>query len=259
MLRMILARAGFLVVGALMLVLAIGFSFNMAWVSPFWPWPDGRLSFLFVGSVLGALGAGSLYVGATREFRAAIGGGITFAIAGAAFCLYLGWFGPATVPGIHPLAFGAMALIGLLVLVTSLNAPAGETRRPPIAVILSCWVFAAALLIAAVMLVLRYPHVFPWPLSPDTSSLYGWMFFALSANHAYVAWRGTRSDAIVSLIAFLVYDLILIGPFVAHFGAVKPEHLPSLVIYVAVLVYSGVLSVVYLLSVMRRHPARAAA
>ena len=259
MLRMVLARAGFFVVGTLMLLLALGFSFNMAWVSPFWPWPDGRLSFLFVGSVLGALGAGSLYVAATREFRAAIGGGITFAVAGVAVCLYLLWFGPSSVAGIYPLAFGAMALIGLLVVVTSLGAASDETRRPPITVIVSCWLFAAALLIAAVMLVLRYPHVFPWPLSPDTSSLYGWMFFALSANYAYVAWHGTRADAAVSLIAFLVYDLILIGPFVAHFGAVKPEHLPSLVIYVAVLVYSAVLSVVYLLGAMGHHPARATA
>jgi hypothetical protein len=101
------------------------------------------------------------------------------------------------------------------------------------------------------MLVLRYPHVFAWPLSPDTSSLYGWMFFALSANYPYVAWRGTRSDAVVSLIAFLVYDLILIGPFIADFATVEAEHLPSLVIYTAVLVYSALLSLVYLLAVAR--------
>jgi hypothetical protein len=64
----------------------------------------------------------------------------------------------------------------------------------------------------------------------------------LSANYDYVAWRGTRSDAVVSLIAFLVYDLILIGRFIAHFATVQAEHLPSLVIYTAVLVYSASLA-----------------
>jgi hypothetical protein len=147
-----------------------------------------------------------------------------------------------------------LAIAGVLVLATSLSSAAGETRRPPRPVIASCWVFAAALFLGGVMLAMRYPYVFPWPLSPDTSSLYGWMFFALSANYAYVAWRGTRSDAVVSLIAFLVYDLILIGPFIAHFGAVQAAHLPSLVIYTAVLIYSSALSLWYLTSTVRRHP-----
>ena len=254
MLRLISVRAGFLIVGALMLVLALGFSFNMPWASPFWPWPDGRLSLLFVGSVLGALGAGSVYVGATLELRAAIGGGITFLISGVTFCLYLLWFAPGAVAGIYPLACGALAVAGVLVVATSLSAAAGETRRPPSPVIASCWVFAAALFLGGVMLVLRYPYVFPWPLSPDTSSLYGWMFFALSANYAFVAWRGMRSDAAVSLIAFLVYDVILIGPFIGHFGAVQAAHLPSHVIYTAVLIYSGALSIGYLVSVARSRP-----
>ena len=46
--------------------------------------------------------------------------------------------------------------------------------------------------------------------------------------------------------SFLVYDLVLIMPFLAHFAVVKPELLPSLLIYTAVLIGSGAMASYYL-------------
>ncbi len=45
---------------------------------------------------------------------------------------------------------------------------------------------------------------------------------------------------------FLAYDLVLIVPFLKHFATVNAAHRPSLVVYTAVLVYSGVLAAYYL-------------
>ena len=42
------------------------------------------------------------------------------------------------------------------------------------------------------------------------------------------------------------YDVVLIGPFLRLLAGIKPEFLISLVIYVAVLVYSGGVAVYYL-------------
>ena len=55
-------------------------------------------------------------------------------------------------------------------------------------------------------------------------------------------WHSARGQ----LLGFLAYDLILIGPFLAHFNTVNPVHRLSLTIYTLVLVYSGALAVYYL-------------
>jgi hypothetical protein len=51
---------------------------------------------------------------------------------------------------------------------------------------------------------------------------------------------------------FLVYDIVLLPPFLAHFAAVTPERTTSLVLYVAVLVYSAALAVWFIVSEARR-------
>jgi hypothetical protein len=243
--RTALARLCFLAMGAAMIALGAGFSFNLPWAASFWPWPEGRLSFLFVGSVLAALGAGSLYVGITREWRAATGGGLTFLVSATGIAVTLLAREPPVAPAFIPVLL-ALAAVALLMLNDSRQRRPLDSRPLPLLVRYSCWLFAAALLAAGAALLLRYPHVFPWPLKPDTSLLYGWIFLGLALNYAYVAARGGWADGKVSLLAFLVYDLVLIGPFVRHFVDVRPEHFLSLVVYTLVLVYSAILAVTFL-------------
>ena len=61
-----------------------------------------------------------------------------------------------------------------------------------------------------------------------------------------MASRGQAANSCGQLLGFLAYDLILIVPFIGHFTTVTSDHLLSLSIYVAVLVYSGALAVYYL-------------
>jgi hypothetical protein len=56
----------------------------------------------------------------------------------------------------------------------------------------------------------------------------------------------------VALLGFLVYDLVLLPPFLLHFAKVAPAHMPSLIVYVAVLIYSLGLSAWFLVSRMTR-------
>lgn len=69
-------RVSFFVVGLLLLVLAAGFIGGVPAVTQLWPWPDGRLSYLFVASILAAFGAGSLLTSWTQDWRSAAGGGV---------------------------------------------------------------------------------------------------------------------------------------------------------------------------------------
>ena len=59
-------------------------------------------------------------------------------------------------------------------------------------------------------------------------------------------FRPKWTNATGQLLAFLAYDLVLIAPFLKHFATVNPAHRPSLVVYTAVLIYSGVLAAYYL-------------
>jgi hypothetical protein len=95
-------------------------------------------------------------------------------------------------------------------------------------------------------LLLRADHIFPWPLKPESSVIFGLLFAGSAAYYAYGLARPMWSNAYGQLAAFLVYDLVLIVPFTRHFGDVQPAHRLSLVIYVAVLVYSGLLATYYL-------------
>ena len=52
--------------------------------------------------------------------------------------------------------------------------------------------------------------------------------------------------ALGQLLSFLAYDLVLIFPFLSLFKTVQPEYLINLIIYVAVLFYSGAIAVYFL-------------
>jgi hypothetical protein len=46
--------------GLVILAIAIGFILQLPVVTSIWPWPDGRLSYLFIGSILAAVSCRSL-------------------------------------------------------------------------------------------------------------------------------------------------------------------------------------------------------
>jgi hypothetical protein len=58
----------------------------------------------------------------------------------------------------------------------------------------------------------------------------------------YPRWH----NALGQLLSFLAYDLVLIGPFLLLFKTVKPESMLNLIVYVAVLLYSGGIAVYFL-------------
>jgi hypothetical protein len=117
-----------------------------------------------------------------------------------------------------------------------------------IALALGAGGMAAVLIAVGVSLSVKLRNVFPWPLKPETSLLYGCMFLGLFVSYAYAAWRGRWADIQLLLIGVLVYDLILIGPFLRHFARVPPDHLTSLILYTAVLVSTGIVASWYLVA-----------
>ncbi len=59
-----------LAVGILLLVFTIGFVFQLPWAIRLWSWPDSRLSYLFVGSILAAVTVAIVWIGWIGEWGA---------------------------------------------------------------------------------------------------------------------------------------------------------------------------------------------
>jgi hypothetical protein len=243
------ARPALLALGLLALALAAGMILRLAWATALWPWPDTPLSYLFLGSILAAIGAPLAWIAISGEVGAAVAGALNLAVMWGGFALTL--LVLAAHRGDARLAlFGTLYALAVVVAAAvyalSRRHPIRQPRPVPRPVRGSFVVFAAVLALAAGALLLRLPHVFPWPLRADSSVLFGCIFLGNMTYFAHGWLRPSWQNACGQLLGFLAYDLVLLGPFVRRFGAVPPEHLPSLIVYTAILVYSGALAVYYL-------------
>jgi hypothetical protein len=239
----------FVVGGVAFSVVTVGFFLRVGWATALWPWPDGRLSYVFISSIAAAIAAPMTWIGLTGEFGAARGGAVNLGITAAGMAVYLsvlyGRDGGVQLL-LSAVAAAFFLAINVGILVWSRRQPIRDRRTMPRPVRASFGVFTAVLLLVSGLLVLQAPVVFPWPLRPESSVMFGLIFLG-AASYFVVALRSPRwHSAKGQLIGFLAYDLVLIGPFLAHFGTVEPAHRLSLILYVGVLVYSGALAVYYL-------------
>jgi hypothetical protein len=235
--------------GFVSLALAAGFLFEASWAKALWPWPASRLSCIFLSSILAAVGAPVLWIAHVRETRAMEAGAIDLAV------MYAGMCASAFVFYVESnrlavLAFAlvtaAFSIASHATFVWSRKFPLHDTRPLPVPVRVSFGLFAVVLVSAATALILQAPHIFPWPLPKEASVMYGWIFAGAAVYFSHGVLRPSWANACGQLVGFLIYDLILIGPFTAHFATVLPEHRPSLIIYTCVLVFSGALATYYL-------------
>ncbi len=244
-----LTRTLTLLGGVALLLLAAGFYLQFPAVTAIWPWEDSRLSYIFLASICAAVGAPVIWI-ALADVPATLRGGAlnlstsTLAITAYFFWLYSQRGTPALL--MSGLASAAFCAFSIALFRWSGKFTLRDQRPFPRPVFYSFILFILALLFAATLLVARHSTVFPWPLNPDSSVIYGLLFYGNAAYFLYglllPAWDNARGQ----LIAFLAYDLVLLGPFFALLGAVKPGHRLSLAVYLIVLIYSSLLAAYYL-------------
>lgn len=242
-------RAALCAGGIPSLILAAGYTLQLPWAVGTWPWPDGRLSYLFIASILAAIGVAVLWIGGTDDAGALPAGALNLVVMLGGIAGYLVATGEAGRPAFHVYAAGAGALaLGNLVLCWwGLRLPVRDHRPLPRTVRVSYVAFAAILVVVGGALLVGVRDVLPWPLRPDTAAVFGWVYVGDAFYFLYAAARPYWAQARVQLWSFLAYDLVLIGPFLGHLAAVRPEHRASLFVYLAVLVYSAGLATYYLL------------
>jgi hypothetical protein len=233
--------------GLVVLALALGFIFRNSLALRLWPWEDGRYSYLFIGSILAAISAAALWIGWSGELGALPAGSLNVFVIAVGTCLY--FFNAAAAGRSQMLVYGLLSLflafVSCATFFWSRRLPLADMRPTPIPVRVSFGIFVASLLFAGGALVMRLP-IFPWDLNPDSSVVFGCIFLGDAFYFIHALSRPRWGDARGQLLSFLAYDLVLIVPFVLLLDTVKPERMLSLVIYIAVLVYSSGLAIYYL-------------
>lgn len=241
-----MARKALIITGVAALVLTIGFFIQAPWATVLWPLQAGRLSYIFIASILAAAAVPVIWIGISGEMTAMLGGAINFGVAYTAFAIYAAQlYARERAPGLLMLALVStgLALTCLAIFIFSLNQKNTDMRRTPTFVRISFGLFAIALFLVGGGLVLQRPNIFPWPISPETSVFYGWIFLGAMCYFIVGVFIPRWDHARGQLLGFLAYDLVLIVPFLLHFKTVRPDLLVNLVVYTGVLIYSGGLAV----------------
>ena len=79
------------IAGLLTLLLALGFVFRVPIATNLWPWPDGRYSYLFIGSILAAACVAMLWIGWTGLFAALPAGALNIFVIAFSTDIYFFW------------------------------------------------------------------------------------------------------------------------------------------------------------------------
>jgi len=246
-----IARYALIATGVVELALAAGFFLQLPWATGLWPWPTSRLSNIFIASILAASAAPVLWIGLSGEFAAITGGAInlllaSLGMAGFSFHTYFQDTARLTILS-YGLVCVVLALLCLGLIVWTRRIRFQDPRPLPRGVRVSFVAFLIILILVGGALVLRMANGFPWRLGPEQSVLYGWIFLGAACYFFYALKNPHWANAQGQLLGFLAYDLVLIVPFVKHFETVNPSLWTNVVIYIGVLVFSGVLAIYYLL------------
>lgn len=247
----LIARTLLILTGLSLLILCLGFLFDSPTALSIWPWPDGRLSYVFVASILAAIGAPVLWMGLSGELAAMRGGALDFTVTYSGIAITLLLFGASVAEMISVKSFLTFAVVSVLfnmfLYINVANLPFQDKRPAPWLLKASFFLFSLILIIVGIALIMGYQTIFPWPLKPQTSVVFGWVFMGAAAYFLYGFYLPIRGNVCGQLIGFLAYDLVLLVPFLQHFDTVKPEHQLSLTVYSGVIIYSALLSLYFLL------------
>jgi hypothetical protein len=234
-------RGIFLTVGVFQALLATGFILGADWATSLWPWDEGRLSHLFLGSILAAFAAG-ITVAVLRGTDRGLGPALitAAAVAGAVGVQATSLSAAGAAPSGGLAVAGIATAVGAVALLPGVN----RAKGPPLDIVTraSCAVFALALIGAGGALVSGAPYTFPWSLGPQTARMFGLIFLGLSLAYGLTAWTGSRDSALIIMAGFLAYDLVLLPPFIGLFAILSPSRELSLTLYTGVLVYSALLA-----------------
>jgi hypothetical protein len=239
-----------LVICIVQAVFAVLFILQTEFVKGRWPFPNtGPLSMMFVGSIFAAAAAATLWCLVSNVEGALSGVALDYLVILAPLTVFS--FQTGTISGNAALmAYSGLCLIGfyfgLWLYLYSQRIPTPDKPKQPLLLRGSFAVFGIALILTGGALVLKTPNILPWPVTPELSVVIGWMFLGASAYFIYSVLRPSWANSGGQLAGFLIYDLILVVPFINRLSTIDAQLLPNLIIYFVIIGYSSLLAIYYL-------------
>lgn len=230
-------------------VLAVLLLVRPGFVIDVWPFPDTtELTFLFLASILAAAAASTAWAAIEGELASYAGIALDILVIFGPLVAFLVLLDPALGGGLSIVLLGSVTVlaVGAWLLAVSIREPFRDPRPTPRPVLVAFGVFSVALLGVGGALVLGVPDVLPWRLTRELSVVCGCIFLGAAAYFVYGLVRPRWTNAGGQLAGFLAYDLVLIGPFVGRLSTVPDQWRASQILYIVVLVVSGLLAAWYL-------------
>lgn len=237
-----LVRLIVFIVGLLFLLLGMVFMWGISQFSTFW------MNVYLFGATLMAYAIPLLWVGITRSYKALAGGGLSLLATFGAIGLYLLRLHIEGLIHIGEISL-AIALLGLWFLIVGIKIAHSKKDRLPVS---TQWLMALMLTIALIQglfLIVPLPTHFPWMLSNELSVIYGWVLIGASLFFGWTLFEPVWENGYPLLYAILVYDALLIGPFIsllspASKGTIVPLYL---LLTLIIIVVSGIWALVELI------------
>lgn len=231
-------------------VFALAFIVQAPFAINLWPLPySNATTYIFIASMFLAAAASTFWCVYHREYGALAGVALDYLVIFVPLCIYalqlnaerptdkLSFFAGACAVGIAG---------GLGLFAWSVRIPLAKTPPLPRLVRYSFMVFVVALAIFGGQMVLKVPNVLPWEITLVGSALYGWMFLGAAAYFIYALLRPGWRNGGGQLAGFLAYDAVLIIPFLQMLPTISAARRLNLIVYLIVVIYSGVLAIYYL-------------
>jgi hypothetical protein len=235
-----------LVAGSASLLFALGLYLQVPLARQLWLWPAAPpLGLAFAGSWLAGGAAAVLWAGYTGHLYALRPLQLTMLVAFAGAALHL--YTRHTLPGNErylpfTAIFATVAVLAAVAFMMTRDTRARKVIREATLHFSIRWaflLFASILLPVGIAMVFQMPGIFPVAISPDMTAVYGWFFLGSFAYYFSGFLRPDLHQSRAQMLSFVVYDVLLLPPFLVYWHTVPSEYVPSLAVYAAVLVGSA--------------------
>jgi hypothetical protein len=210
------ARMICLALGLVMAPLSGGFYQQSDLATALWPWPDDRMSFIFLSSIGMAVSATCLFAALTGEI-----GGLTPILLEGVITL-IGMAGYLAVRSIRhedwkalwfAIGLGTIATIVAISFRRARKVPLLDPRVLPRLLRIISGGLVALLAVIGASLVFQVDGAFPWTLKPQTSTMFGWIFLGAAALFGWIVLHPRWAHLATAMVGFLAYDLVLVIPY----------------------------------------------
>ncbi len=277
--RSVIRLLAIAMVGVLVPV-GVGLFRNADWVTTLWPFPDVRMTYIFLASMVASTGALIIWPVLRDDLGALRAAVFNILVATPAFALYLLWL--AREADNRDLIAPALAFVLTAVLWVGIGRglkeiPVRSTRMLPRFIRMMLVFFCLLLIPIGTALVFQVDNVFPWTLSPENSTAAGMIFLSAAALFLFVLRNPLWIYGEAAFASFLAYDLVLFVPYLDFFRNRNDEATVasyygsaytapagdngvgewSMAIYLAVLAISGLVAIAFLAWSLWPRPAAA--